>query len=70
MIGDEIFSKLHIVIIEFHLKFENVLEIELLDGNSLIDFSLFLDSVFSTKWLWFYMNKEIPWLAMAWSEEF
>jgi hypothetical protein len=49
VIGDEVFSNLYILVSELHLKLVDVLEIELLDGDSLIDFSLLFNSVFSAK---------------------
>lgn len=49
MISYEVFGQLHIAVWELDLEFGNVFQIEFLDGDSLIDFSLFFYSVFSAK---------------------
>lgn len=56
MIRDEIFGEFHVMVSELHFEFGDILEIELLNGDSFIDFSLFFDSVFSAKGLRFWMN--------------
>jgi hypothetical protein len=53
VIRDEILGEFHVVVSKFHFEFSDILEIELLDSDSFIDFSLFFDSVFSVKGLRF-----------------